>query len=54
MAKAYVFLSTLYYAALKGKLVSFPHLMATMVQIGRFSFNSMLTEYSTTDGMIPT
>ncbi len=54
MAKAYDFLSTLYYAVLKGKLVSFPHLMATMVQIGRFLFNSMLIDYSTSDGLIPT
>ena len=50
MAKAYDFLSTLYYAALKGNLMSFPRLLATVVQIGKFSFNSMLIEYSIGDG----
>ena len=54
MAKAYDFLSMLYYAALKGNLMSFPCLLATMVQIDKFSFNSMLIEYSISDGMIPT
>ncbi len=47
MTKAYDFLSTLYYAALrlKGNLVSFPHLLATIFQIDRFLFNSMLIKY---------
>ena len=54
MAKAYDFLSTLYYEALKDNLMSFPCLLATMVQIDKFSFNSMLIEYSISDGMIPT
>ncbi len=54
MAKACDLLPMYYYAVLKENLVSFPHLMATMVQIGRFSFNSMLIENSMSDGMIPT
>ena len=54
MAKAYDFLSTLYYAALKGNLVLLSQLVATMVQNGRFSFNSMLFEYLMRKEVIPT
>ncbi len=54
MAKACDFLFIMHYAALKGNLVSFPHQLALALTICRFTFNSMLIEYSMSDGMIPT
>ncbi len=54
MAKACDFISMLYYATLKDNLVLLPQQLASVLTIGRFSFNSMLIEYSMSDGMIPT
>ena len=54
MAKACDLLPIYYYAVLKENLVPFPHLLATSVQIGRFSFTSMLIEYLMRKEAIPT
>ena len=42
------------HAVLEDNLVSFPHQLLLGVQIGRFTFNSMLIEYSMNDETIPT
>ena len=54
MANACDFLSMLYYAAFKDNLVLVPLQLASVLIIDRFTFNSMLIEYSMSDGMIPT
>ena len=54
MAKACDFISMMYYAVFKDNLVLLPQQLASVLTIGRFIFNSMLIEYSMSDGMIPT
>ena len=54
MANACNFLSMLYYVVFKDNLMLVLLPLASVLIIGRFTFNSMLIEYSMSDGMIPT
>ena len=54
MAKHCGFLNMQYYVVLKDKLQSFPYQLAVMIQIGTFTFESMLIKYSIMVGVILT